>query len=168
MREQRGFLHLKEEPEEAFRCKKSVKNARINKVLAQIIFLRTWRGSSSSASVSRRSFYVTGLLTLATHTPDSPFLVRTAHVSTWRLTSIYRNRIPTCERGTARPPCSHLNMSFGCFLRGLRFARWVSLFVVWVYVGWWRGVAHGSVTWQEQCCFWERVKCSKYSHWVGP
>lgn len=97
-----------------------------------------------------------------------PLLAKRAvkrHISALRLTRLYCDRIQTGDRSTARPPCSHLNMSFGCFLRGLRFARLVSLFVVWVYVGWWWGAAHSSLTWQEQCCFWERVKCSKYAHW---
>lgn len=42
--------------------------------------------------------------------------------------------------------------------RGARFARWLPLFVVRVCVGRRRGVARRSQTWQEPCCFWERVK----------
>lgn len=75
------------------------------------------------------------------------FFVQSGHISTLRLRRIYRCRIQTCDRCTARPPCSHLDKSFGCFVRGLRSARLVSLFVVWVYVGWWWGVAHTVALW---------------------
>lgn len=100
---------------------------------------------------------VVGLLTLAAGTL----------LSEPRYFHIYCRRIQTCDGSRARPPCSHLSMSFDCLVRGLRFARLVSLFVVWVYVGWWWGVARSSLTWQERCCFWDRVKCSKYAHWAG-
>lgn len=134
--------------------------------MSKLIFLCAWRATFSH--VSKLFFFPFDCLYHFGCKWLIPLLgkpsVKRANVSTLRLT--HRNQ--TCDCSTAWPPCSHRNMSFGCFLRGVRFARLVSLFVVWVYVGWWWGVAHSSLTWQEPCCFWARVKCSKYAHWGGP